>query len=73
MPLHPLLVHFPIALLVVGGIIEIVNSVVKKDTLNKMGTFIIVVGVLSGFVALLTGDGAEKFAFQNWEEVYMIR
>ncbi|WP_146547971.1 DUF2231 domain-containing protein [Rummeliibacillus suwonensis] len=66
MPLHPSIVHFPIALLVLGAVIEIVNCFVKKDTLNRFGTLLIVIGVISGFVALLTGEGAEKFAFQNW-------
>jgi len=65
-PLHPLLVHFPIAILILGAVIEIVNVFTKKESLNKFGTSLIVIGVLSGFVALATGDGAEHFAYQNW-------
>ncbi|HWI48902.1 MAG TPA: DUF2231 domain-containing protein [Rummeliibacillus sp.] len=66
MPLHPLIVHFPIALLILGAVIEIVNVVMKKESLNKFGTLLIILGVISGFVTLATGDGAEHFAYQNW-------
>ncbi|MFJ8262507.1 DUF2231 domain-containing protein [Rummeliibacillus sp. NPDC094406] len=66
MPLHPLIVHFPIAILILGAVIEIVNVFTKKETLNRFGTLLIIIGVLSGFVALATGDGAEHFAYQNW-------
>ncbi|MGE7835158.1 DUF2231 domain-containing protein [Viridibacillus arvi] len=66
MPLHPLIVHFPIALLIFGAVIEIVNVVFKKETLNQFGTLLITFGVISGIFALLSGEGAEEFAFQNW-------
>lgn len=66
MPLHPLIVHFPIALLIVGALIEFVNVFMKKDFLNKAGTMLIVIGVLSGIVTLLSGEGAEEFAFDHW-------
>ena len=66
MPLHPLVVHFPIALLLVATVIEIVNLVLKKDDLSKTGTVLFVLGVISGLVTLVTGDGAEEFAFDNW-------
>ena len=66
MPLHPLIVHFPIALLVLGGIIEIVNVLLKSDFWNKVGTFLIIIGVITGVFSLLTGDGAEGFAFEHW-------
>lgn len=66
MPLHPLVVHFPIALLLAATVIEIVNLFLKKDYLSKSGTLLVVVGVLSGLVTLLTGDPAEEFAFDNW-------
>ncbi len=65
MPLHPSIVHFPIALLVLGAVVEIINLAMKKDTLNKIGTFLLVIGVLSGFAVLASGDGAERFAYNN--------
>ena len=66
MPLHPLVVHFPIALLILAGVIEIVNVFAKKELLNKFGTLLLVLGVISGFVTLATGDGAEHFAESKW-------
>lgn len=66
MPLHPLVVHFPIALLLLATVIEIVNLFLKKDYVSKMGTILVVFGVLSGIVTLLTGDPAEEFAFESW-------
>ena len=69
MPLHPLVVHFPIALLILAGVIEIVNVFMKKDTLNKFGTLLLILGVISGFVTLATGDGAEHFAESKWGDV----
>lgn len=66
MPLHPLIVHFPIALLILGAVIEIVNVVMKKESLNKFGTLLIILGVISGFATLATGDGAEHFAENKW-------
>lgn len=69
MPLHPLVVHFPMALLILAGVIEIVNVVMKKELLNKFGTLLLVLGVISGFVTLATGDGAEHFAESKWGDV----
>ena len=66
MPLHPLVVHFPIALLLTATVIEIVNLFLKKENVSRMGTVLVVVGVLSGLVTLVTGDPAERFAFDNW-------
>lgn len=66
MPLHPLVVHFPIALLILAGVIEIVNVFMKKDSLNKFGTLLLVLGVISGFVTLATGDAGEHFAESKW-------
>jgi uncharacterized membrane protein len=66
MPLHPLIVHFPISLLILGGVIEIVNVFLKREFWNKVGTVLIILGVITGVFSVLTGDGAEKFAFDNW-------
>ena len=66
MPLHPLVVHFPIALLILAGVIEIVIVFAKMELLNRFGTLLVVLGVISGFVTLATGDGAEHFAESKW-------
>ena len=46
MPLHPLLVHFPIAILLTAAVVEIVNLFLKKENVSRMGTVLVVVGVL---------------------------
>lgn len=38
----------------------------KSDFFNKVGTLLIILGVITGAVTWLTGDGAEEFAFDNW-------
>lgn len=69
MPLHPLVVHFPIALLLTATVIEIVNLFLKKDYLGKSSTVLFVVGVVTGIVSYISGDPAEEFAEQKWGDV----
>ncbi|AYC28792.1 DUF2231 domain-containing protein [Paenisporosarcina cavernae] len=65
MPLHPLIVHFPIALLLLATVIELL-ALWKRSTFNTTGTVLLVVGFLSGIVSYMTGDGAEEFAEEKW-------
>ena len=54
--LHPMLVHFPIALVVLGFIAESALLYFKKeDWLSKSGFYLLIVGTLSAIVTLLTG------------------
>jgi len=54
--LHPMLVHFPIALVVLGFVAEISSLFFKKEAcLSKTGFYLLLVGTLSALVALLTG------------------
>jgi len=55
--LHPLLVHFPIALVIIGFLAEIAFLFFKKETsLSKMGYYLLIVGTLAAIVAWLTGN-----------------
>ena len=55
--LHPMLVHFPIALVVFGFIAEIAAIYFKKEVcLSKAGYFLLIFGTLSAIVAWLTGN-----------------
>ncbi|SOC05884.1 uncharacterized membrane protein [Ureibacillus xyleni] len=66
MLLHPLVVHFPIALLFVAAIIEVVNVFAKRETLNKFGTFLMIIGIVTGVGSYLSGENAEHFAENTW-------
>ncbi|MCL1630367.1 hypothetical protein M3N64_00150 [Sporolactobacillus sp. CPB3-1] len=68
-PLHPLIVHFPIALLLLGSILQIL-SLWKRDFFDKTALLLLSLGLLSGIAAFLTGDGAERFAREHWGNAY---
>lgn len=53
---HPMLVHFPIALVAIGFLAELVSLVVKKELcLYKTGFYLLIFGTLSAMAAWLTG------------------
>lgn len=69
-PLHPLLVHFPIALLILGTVTQIIAVIWKKDFFDKAALYLLAVGFLSGIVAYLSGEGAITFASTHWGNAY---
>ena len=55
--LHPMIVHFPIALIVVGFLFELFYLLYKKETcLSKTGLYLMVLGTLGAIAAYLTGE-----------------
>jgi uncharacterized membrane protein len=55
--LHPMLVHFPIALVVFGFIAEIAALFFKKEVcLSRLGFYLLMIGTLSALTAWLTGN-----------------
>jgi uncharacterized membrane protein len=55
--LHPMIVHFPVALILVGFLADVVYLFVKKEIcLSKMGLFLMVLGTLGAGAAFLTGN-----------------
>lgn len=56
---HPLFVHFPIALLLVGTLFKIFGLWGKGEFLSLPGTIILALGVLGGWIAIYTGDLAD--------------
>lgn len=69
-PLHPLLVHFPIALLILGTVTQIIAVIWKKDFFDKAALYLLAIGFVSGCAAFLSGDGAEQFASTHWGNAY---
>jgi uncharacterized membrane protein len=55
--LHPMLVHFPIALVAVGFLAEIAALLIKKELcLSVAGFYLLLLGTLSAVVAWGTGN-----------------
>jgi uncharacterized membrane protein len=53
---HPMLVHFPIALVMFGFIADAASLFFKKEAcLSKMGFFLLIIGTLSAIAAWLSG------------------
>ena len=54
--LHPMIVHFPIALIIVGFAAEIAGLLVKKDFFTTVATWMLIFGTLGTIAAYLTGN-----------------
>ncbi len=53
---HPMLVHFPIALVTVGFFAELLSMYVKKEVcFSKLGFYLLLAGTISAIFALLSG------------------
>lgn len=53
---HPMLVHFPIALVVFGFLADVISIYFKKEAcLSKLGYYLLIIGTLTAFTAWATG------------------
>lgn len=66
-PLHPLLVHAPIGLLLFGTLLILVSF--KWTSFRLFALVTLVAGLISGGVAFLSGDSAEVYAEANLPSV----
>ncbi|HAH24862.1 MAG TPA: hypothetical protein DCL77_14105, partial [Prolixibacteraceae bacterium] len=54
--IHPMLVHFPIALIMIGFIAECTSLYFKKETYwSLLGFYLLIVGTATALLALLSG------------------
>jgi uncharacterized membrane protein len=55
--LHPMLVHFPIALIIIGFISEVLSIFLKNEKwLSKTSTYLMFLGTLAAIAAWTTGE-----------------
>ena len=55
--LHPLTVHFPVSLIIVGFFLEILSLYYKKENaFSKASLYLMILGTLGAVVAVVTGD-----------------
>ena len=59
-PIHPMVVHFPIALLITGVAFEALALWRQSDRLRATSLDLLVVGVLAAGLAVVTGHVAEE-------------
>lgn len=57
--LHPLFVHFPISLLLVGTIFKLATFWPKGKFLNSPGSILLIAGTIGGWLAIYTGELAD--------------
>ena len=54
--LHPMIVHFPIALLMVGFLADAIGLFAKKDFFTKAGFYLLILGTLGVIATYITGN-----------------
>ena len=57
-PFHPQITHGPIVLIIVGFVFEIAGRVLDRDWCRKAAFAMLVLGVLSAFLAVQSGEAA---------------
>ncbi len=63
--LHPLVVHFPIALIFVFFLIEIIGILVKHENLRKLASLCLYLGAISAAVTVAFGISAAESVAHN--------
>lgn len=61
-PFHPMLVHFPIALLFASVLFDVASTALTRDSLREAAQWLLGLGLLGGIVAAIAGGQAEGAA-----------
>lgn len=56
---HPLVVHFPIALLIIASLFKILTLFLKEQTWKQGGSVLLLLGTLGVWLAIYTGNLAD--------------
>ena len=70
--LHPLIVHFPIALLLTSVALDLLALLLRRPTLHRIALWNLCLGTLGAGAAILTGLEAEdvaKHSFEIWQVI----
>lgn len=59
-PIHPLVVHFPIALLIVAAVAYVFSVATRREGFWVLGLFLHMLGVVGAIAAFLSGNSAES-------------
>ncbi len=65
--LHPKIAHFPIVLFLSYVVLEIISAFSKKEVFSKVAHITLLLGVITAFLAVLTGQQAEELA-SKWDK-----
>ena len=72
--IHPKVVHFPIALLTTYSILEIIGIIFNKEFITKSALLILCLGVVTAFIAVLTGNqAATNFLYWTDDSTCLIK
>lgn len=63
--IHPKVVHFPIAFLMLYPAMELLYFIMRKDFYSKAAMLFLAIGVIGSFFAVLSGNQAFEF-IKNW-------
>jgi uncharacterized membrane protein len=70
MPLHLFVVHFPVALLVVGAAADLAGAALRSDATRRWAGALLIAGALGAALAFFTGQGA-AFTLGRDPETYL--
>lgn len=54
--IHPMIVHFPIALLIVAFLFDVISLFIKEEFYSKAGFYLLILGTLGVIAAFFTGN-----------------
>jgi len=64
-PIHPMVVHFPIALLITSVVFDLLATRWRRESFQEAGFYTLLAGLLGAVVAVVTGAMAEEAAEGN--------
>lgn len=63
--IHPIVVHFPIALFLTGFALDVMGHLLQRETLKRTALVLVSLGAIGALAAMLTGQFAEESAEES--------